>query len=461
MSTPPVKAPDWPAHLEWFNTERPLTLAELRGKAVLLHFWRYGSIDCVHSLAELRQLQKKFPDEVAVIGVHVPELAAERDSTELRKAINRHHLQHPVLQDAGLEVFRRFRIRTLPMVVYIDTRGYIVGALRDMLKVRRLEKSIAEDLAQAEAEDRHNRAPLPLKPQPEAMSVLKFPGKLLATETRLYISDSALNRVLEVDRGGRVRRTFGSGSAGLVDGQGGYASFDNPQGLARIGEDLYVADAGNQVLRRIRLDRGEVDTVARWEGQAAASPAAYPWDLIHQGGVLYIAMAGLHQLWTYTLSTARLSAYAGTGQPALQDGSARGAGFSQPCGLASLDDVLFVADAGASAIRTVRPASLGVATLCGGSSGPAGGTDLQHPMALAADGARQLLWIADSYNSRLQLLSLRDGRIKDFPVDHALDQPAGLSLAGDSLFVANTNAHEILELDTVSGTVRMLDIDEG
>lgn len=461
MSTPPVKAPDWPAHLEWFNTERPLTLAELRGKAVLLHFWRYGSIDCVHSLAELRQLQKKFPDEVAVIGVHVPELAAERDSTELRKAINRHHLQHPVLQDAGLEVFRRFRIRTLPMVVYIDTRGYIVGALRDMLKVRRLEKSIAEDLAQAEAEDRHNRAPLPLKPQPEAMSVLKFPGKLLATETRLYVSDSALNRVLEVDRGGRVRRTFGSGSAGLVDGQGGYASFDNPQGLARIGEDLYVADAGNQALRRIRLDRGEVDTVARWEGQAAVSPAAYPWDLVHQGGVLYIAMAGLHQLWTYTLSTARLSAYAGTGQPAPQDGSARGAGFSQPCGLASLDDVLFVADAGASAIRTVRPASLGVATLCGGSSGPAVGSDLQHPMALAADGARQLLWIADSYNSRLQLLSLRDGRIKDFPVDHALDQPAGLSLAGDSLFVANTNAHEILELDTVSGTVRMLDIDEG
>lgn len=461
MSTPPVKAPDWPAHLEWFNTERPLTLAELRGKAVLLHFWRYGSIDCVHSLAELRQLQKKFPDEVAVIGVHVPELAAERDSTELRKAINRHHLQHPVLQDAGLEVFRRYRIRTLPMVVYIDTRGYIVGALRDMLKVRRLEKSIAEDLAQAEAEDRHNRAPLPLKPQPEAMSVLKFPGKLLATATRLYVSDSALNRVLEVDRGGRVRRTFGSGSAGLVDGQGGYASFDNPQGLARIGEDLYVADAGNQALRRIRLDRGEVDTVARWEGQAAVSPAAYPWDLVHQGGVLYIAMAGLHQLWTYTLSTARLSAYAGTGQPAPQDGSARGAGFSQPCGLASLDDVLFVADAGASAIRTVRPASLGVATLCGGSSGPAVGSDLQHPMALAADGARQLLWIADSYNSRLKLLSLRDGRIKDFPVDHTLDQPAGLSLAGDSLFVANTNAHEILELDTVSGTVRMLDIDEG
>lgn len=476
MTTARVRAPEIPRSLEWFNAEEPLWLADLRGKVILLDFWTYGCINCQHIQPDLRYLEQKYPDNLMVIGVHSPKFPNEKIPAQLQKAINRHYIQHPVVHDPDLLLTRLYAVKAWPSVVVIDPEGYILGVSRGAGKRKQLDELIAGYLAEH---------PLTTVATPRVMShqdaepssILRFPGKLLATEGRLFISDSGHNRILECDIAGRVRRAFGSGSAGMVDGDRHYCSFNNPQGLVKVEDNLYIADAGNHAIRRIRLDTGEVDTIAGTGEQERKMPERYetvagaklnsPWDLTYHNNVLYIAMAGQHQIWQLPFTSGGLSVYAGNGQELVQDGPARTASFAQPSGLAIFDVHLFVADAESSAIRVVRMPTQTVATLVGhglfefgDKEGMGTRAQLQYPMGLCIDRKRSHLWIADTYNSKIKSLSLANNRVTDFNIYHPLDEPGGLSILGDDLYIANTNAHEILRVNIPNRAVQVIEIEQ-
>lgn len=468
-----MRAPEIPRSLQWFNTEEPLWLADLRGKVVLLDFWTYGCINCQHIQPDLRYLEQKYPEGLVVIGVHSPKFPNEKIPAQLQKAINRQFIQHPVVHDPELLLTSLYAVKAWPSVVVIDPDGYIAGVSRGEGKRQQLDDLIAGYLAERPLDT--VRIPPATNQNAEPTSILSFPGKLLATEGRLFISDSGRNRVLECSLSGRIRRVFGTGSAGLVDGE--YCSFNNPQGLVKVEDSLFVADAGNHAIRRIRLDSGEVETIAgtglhgrkmseRYE-TAVGTALNSPWDLAYHNNVLYIAMAGQHQIWQLPFTARGFSVYAGNGQELLQDGPARTASFAQPSGLAIFDVHLFVADAESSAIRVVRMPTQTVATLVGqglfdfGDQEGLGKTArLQHPMGLSMDGKRGQLWIADTYNSKIKSLSLTNNRVTDFNIYHPLDEPGGLSVLGDDLFIANTNAHEILRVNIANRAVQVLDIEQ-
>lgn len=468
-----MRSPEIPRSLQWFNTEEPLWLADLRGKVVLLDFWTYGCINCQHIQPDLRYLEQKYPEGLVVIGVHSPKFPNEKIPAQLQKAINRQFIQHPVVHDPELLLTSLYAVKAWPSVVVIDPDGYIVGVSRGEGKRQQLDDLIAGYLAERPLDN--VRIPPTTNQSAEPTSALSFPGKLLATEGGLFISDSGRNRILECSLSGRIRRVFGTGSAGLVDGE--YCSFNNPQGLVKVEDNLFVADAGNHAIRRIRLDSGEVETIAgtgmhgrkmpeRYE-TAAGTALNSPWDLAYHNNVLYIAMAGQHQIWQLPFTAPGFSVYAGNGQELLQDGPARTASFAQPSGLAIFDVHLFVADAESSAIRVVRMPTRTVATLVGqglfdfGDQEGLGNTArLQHPMGLAMDGKRGQLWIADTYNSKIKSLSLTNNRVSDFNTYHPLNEPGGLSVLGDDLFIANTNAHEILRVNIANRAVQVLDIEQ-
>lgn len=474
MTSARVRAPEIPRSLEWFNTEEPLWLADQRGKVVLLDFWSYGCINSLHIQTDLRHLAQKYPDGLAVIGVHSPKFPHEKIPVQVQKAINRLHIQYPVLNDPELKLAQQYALKTWPSVVVIDPEGYIVGVSRGEGKRKQLDELIANYLGERKFND--DPGPVTARLNPEPASTLKFPGKVHASEGRLFISDSGRNRVLECDLTGRVRRIFGSGSPGLVDGQGEYASFRNPQGLVRAADDLFVADAGNHAIRRIRLDSGEVETLSgtgehgrkmpeRFEKALGASLNS-PWDLVYEQGVLFIAMAGQHQIWRLPFTSPGFSAYAGSGKEGLLDGPARAACFAQPSGLAMFDEHMYVADAASSTIRVIRMQTQSVATVVGSRSefgdheGMGRDARLQHPQGIAADVGRNLLWIADSYNSKIKTLALHNNRVSDFNIYHPLNEPGGLCVLGDDLFIANTNAHEILRVNIPSRAVQVFVIDE-
>jgi thiol-disulfide isomerase/thioredoxin len=114
-----VRAPEFPAGMQWLNTATPLRLADLRGKIVLLDFWTYCCINCMHIIPELTALERKYPNELVVIGVHSAKFHNEGDSENIRQAILRYEIQHPVVNDRDFRIWRSYAVRAWPTLMVI------------------------------------------------------------------------------------------------------------------------------------------------------------------------------------------------------------------------------------------------------------------------------------------------------------------------------------------------------
>lgn len=475
MNEARVRAPELPETLEWYNTERPLRLAELRGKVVLLDFWTYCCINCIHILPDLRYLEDKYGDSLCVIGIHSPKFPNERVGEQVRKAIQRYHIRHPVAHDPRFQVWRTYGIRAWPSVLFIDPEGYVVGVLPGEGRRRQLDAMIQEHLEAAERRGAVSHEPLPLRREPGRFGPLSFPGKVVVAGERLFVSDSGRNRVLELNRHGRVVRIYGSGTPGLVDGRETDAAFCEPQGLVAVGDYVYVADRGNHAIRRIDRVSAEVHTLAGTgrqgrvrEGEFADPlqvPLNSPWDVAHHEGVLYIAMAGQHQIWRLELARGVIGVLSGSGREGIEDGSATQASFAQPSGLAAGMAWLYVADSESSAIRRVRYSDGRVETLVGMGLFEFGDRDgvgrearLQHPLGIAYDGRQECLWVADTYNHKLRRIDLRTRTVSTLPLPCRLDEPGGVAWDGRHLWVANTNRHEVVRVEPDTGACEPLEV---
>lgn len=480
MNAPRVRAPELPDTLQWYNTDgKPVKLADLRGKIVLLDFWTYCCVNCMHILPDLAWLERRYPDTLTVIGIHTPKFPNERIGDNVQKAINRHYIRHPVAHDASFSVWQQYGIKAWPTIIYIDPEGYIVGALRGEGRRKQLDQMIEQSIKDAEASGTLVRSRTEVKLWPEPVMELKFPGKVLATRERLFISDSGHNRVLECMPNGRILHVYGSGAPGQLDGMEVDAAFDNPQGLACVENYLYVADTGNHLIRKIDLISHEVSTVAglgrigrvkTFEifDDAHKVPLNSPWDLTYHSGTLYIAMAGSHQIWALDLSKNTIRVYAGTGAESIVNGNVETATFAQPSALAigeDLEKMLFVVDAESSAIRSIRLRDKYVTTIVGKGLFEFGEKDgkgtealMQHPMGVAFDPKRKALWVADSFNHRIRHIKVSNNTVSSMRLKHPLSEPGGLSIHEDTLWVANTNAHNIVKIDIKTGDMEQVEI---
>jgi thiol-disulfide isomerase/thioredoxin len=486
-----VPAPEFPEGLEWINSDRPLSLADLRGKIVLLDFLTFGCINCIHVLPDLHALEEKYAEELVVIGVHSAKFEHERGSDNIRRFAERYEIEHPIVNDGEFEIWQAYRIYAWPSFILIDPEGNIVGGHAGEGIFDIFDRAIGRLVATFEERGTLDRRPLDLVgdsgPRPD--SPLRFPGKVLADEEgdRLFIADTSHHRIVVTTLDGEVLRVIGSGQPGFEDGPPDEASFRRPQGLALADRDvLYVADTGNHSLRRVDLASGAVTTAAGTgdqqymfdfrEAPAQGTGLNSPWDLLFHEDQLYIAMAGQHQIWRYDPATQRLHLHAGSGREALQDGALIGAGLNQPSGLASNGTDLFVADSEASAVRRVALERGGsVATLVGMGLFEFGDVDgrgdrvrLQHPKGVAFhDG---LLYIADTYNNKVKVLDPATREVRTLigsgdpgwrdGEDALLYEPGGLSIADGRLFLADTNNHAIRTADLVTGEIRTLLLDD-
>ena len=374
----------------------------------------------------MRELEHEFAEELVVIGVHSAKFTAEGVSQNLRAAVQRLELHHPVINDGEHQVWEEYAVRAWPTLMLVDPRGRVFAKHEGEFPLEPMRVALAGLIAQYDAEGILDRRPLTLDPLPPGGGTLRFPGKVLAdaASDRLFIADSGHNRILVADLEGRVTTAIGDGEPGFVDGPAEQARFDHPQGLAldAASETLYVADEPNHAIRAIDLASGQVTTVAgtgeqgydRLGGGPGREVAlSSPWDLALVGQRLWIAMAGTHQLWALDLATGQVGVAAGTGAESIHDGPLREATFAQPSGLSALGGVLYVADSESSAVRSVDPANDQVRRLVGRGlfdfgdvDGVAGQARLQHPLGVAAtteDGA-PLVYVADTYNDKLKRL---------------------------------------------------------
>ncbi len=478
------KAPELEGGVGWLNTAGPVRIKDLKGKVVVLDFWTYCCINCIHTLPDLAKLEKKYPNELVVVGVHSAKFDTEKGSDNIRKAILRYEISHPVVNDAEMKIWRAYGANSWPTLVLIDPEGYVVGTGSGEGLYEALDANISKLIKIHRERKTLNERPLKFelaRNQEKGDSPLFFPGKVLAdaASNRLFIADSTHHRIVITDLAGKKIAVAGTGEPGRADGAFDKASFNDPQGMALRGETLYVADRKNHLIRALDLKGNTVTTVAgtgqqgqdRWRGGPPRTVGLNsPWDLLLHGDTLYIAMAGHHQIWALDLKADRLRPFAGNGRENIRDGELAEANFAQPSGLTTDGKTLYVADSEVSAVRAVPLDGKGeVRTIVGEGlfefgdvDGAADKVRLQHALGVAyADGK---LYVADTYNSKVKVIdpekrtsrTFLGGEPRGWLAGPLFNEPAGISYAGGKLYLADTNAHRIRVIDLKTKTVSTL-----
>jgi len=479
--------------VEWLNTSGEISLKDLRGKVVLVDFWTYCCINCMHILPDLKYLEHKYPKELVVIGVHSAKFDNEKETENIRRAALRYEIEHPIVNDAEMKIWRGFGVRAWPTLVLLDPEGYYCGFISGEGNREPLDAIIAKVIAYHKAKGTLDETPVrfDLERQRVKPGALRFPGKVLADEgsNQLFITDSNHNRLVVTSLDGKLQDVIGSGTAGAEDGDYKSASFFRPQGTVLVGDKLYVADTENHLLRVVDLNTKKVTTLAgtgvqasfRANGGALRKTALNsPWAISHVDGTLYIAMAGPHQLWSHEIGSDLIGVFSGSGREDILNGPHSEAAYAQPSGISSDGKFLYVADSEGSSIRKVPIAAKGKVTTVAGTSDLPSGQSLfafgdvdgigkearfQHPLdVLYHEGS---LFVADSYNHKIKRLDAVKRDAKTFvgsgkagaEVSPAqLSEPAGLSIANGKLFVADTNNHRICVIDLKSKEMTELKI---
>jgi thiol-disulfide isomerase/thioredoxin len=485
----------------WLNTGgKSLDLEALRGKIVLLDFWTFCCINCLHVLDELRPLEEQYSDVLVTVGVHSPKFEHEADPVALAAAVERYEIHHPVLDDPELETWKAYTARAWPTLVVIDPEGYIVAHLSGEGHADGLAVLIPELIAEHEAKGTLHRGSGPyVAPEPTS-GTLRFPGKALflpagrgsapqgtsdggsaagaagsssasngsapngaAAHGSWLVTDTGHHRLVELDTDFQtVLGTYGSGTKGYVDGPAAgddaAARFNEPQGLvllpedvaAKAGYDVVIADSVNHRLRGLSLTDGKASTVAGNGVQRLleTGPARVDEDAAGFTGRLseHPLEVSLSSPWDLVWSrklNAVVVAMAGTHQ-------------------------IFSFDPLAGAVSIV--AGNGLEGLL---DGPAHEAWFAQPSGLAED-ADGNIWVADSETSALRKLVIgEDGTVtvesavgkglfdfgfRDGPASEArLQHPLGVTVLPDgSVAIADTYNGAVRRYDPSSGTVSTL-----
>lgn len=467
-----VRAPELVGEGGWLNTggER-YSLADLRGRIVVLDFWTFCCINCLHVLDELRELEEKHRDTVVVVGVHSPKFVHEAEHRAVVDAVERYGVTHPVLDDPELATWKQYAVRAWPTLVVIDPEGYVVAQHAGEGHVHAIERLVTELEAEHGAKGTLRRGDGPyVAPEPEP-TALRFPGKALVLPGGTFlVSDTTRHQLVELAADGEgVVRRIGSGVRGLADGTAATAAFNEPQGLALLDDStVVVADTVNHALRRLDLTTGDVTTLAGtgkqwWQGSPTAGPArdidlSSPWDVAVFDGRVWIAMAGVHQLWAYDPADGTVAVAIGTTNEGLVDGPVAEAWFAQPSGLAATPDRLWLADSETSALRWVDREGV-VHTAVGTGlfdfghrDGAAGQALLQHPLGVTVlpDGS---VAVSDTYNHALRRYDPATGEVTTLATD--LREPSDAVLAGDDIVVVESARHRLTRLRLPEEAIRV------
>lgn len=508
-----IQMPEFPRDTRWLNTGGPLRMKDLRGKFVLFDFWTYCCINCIHVLPELKKLEKKYPNELVVIGVHSAKFETEKDSKNITEAILRYEIAHPVINDSDHKIWNSFQVSSWPTMLLVDPDGKAVWMKGGETKFETLDELLKNAIPYYRKKKILDDSPILIDIQANRTkdTPLRFPGKVLADEknNRLFIADSNHNRIVVCGKDGEVQNIIGSGQIGRKDGGYDQATFDHPQGMALVGETLYVADTENHMLRKVDLAKKVVTTIAgtgvqsssgfpglekvrrgadlpdRWVGPPKTTALNSPWALFVHKNDLFIAMAGPHQIWKMPLDESEIGLYAGNGREDIVDGPLAPkqpymtgfSSFAQPSGLAADENWLYVADSEGSSIRAVPfDPKKGVKTVVGTASLPInrlfsfGDVDgkrdvvkLQHALGVVHRDGK--LYITDTYNNKVKVVDAKTGETRTLAgtgkpgksdSESTFDEPAGLTLLGDSLYVADTNNHLIRKVNIETGKVSTL-----
>ncbi len=456
----------------WLNTAgSAVSLADLRGRIVVLDFWTFCCVNCLHVLDELRPLEAKYADSLVLIGVHSPKFEHEADPEALAAAVERYAVHHPVLDDPELATWQAYTARAWPTLVVIDPEGYIVASMSGEGHAHGLSVLVEELIAEHAAKGTLRQGDSPYAAPPAVETALRFPGKAAVLEDGSFlVSDTAHHELvwLEADLETERRRFGGPGV--LNEPQGLLVL---PPGTAdRVGYDVVVADSVNHQVKGLALADGAWTVLAgtgsqlrerSGSGPALRQDLSTPWDVAWFIDRVVVAMAGVHQLWALHLATDpadnTVAVLGGTSAEGLRDGAADEAWFAQPSGLATSADGsrLWVADSETSALRSLDVTDEGFVVTThvgqglfdfGHRDGAAAQALLQHPLGVTVlpDGS---VAVSDTYNGAIRRFDLALGEVTTLATGLREPSDAVVELDGSGsarLVVVESAAHALVRI---------------
>jgi len=479
-----------PNSKSWLNTSRPLTAEDLQGRIILLDFWTFCCINCIHVIPDLQYLEHEFGEDLTVIGVHSAKFTNEKDSENIRQAIMRYEIEHPVVNDSDFSIWQGFGIRAWPSMVLINPDGRVHKKYSGEGHRQELHEDISNLIKKYKGRYEASALPISLEKNKAPKTILKFPGKLAYAEDfdggpALFVSDSGNDRILGARLDGQIFLEIGSAVGGYKDGSFEEVQFDDPQGLLYRDKLLYVVETRNHTLRQIDLERGQVTTLAGtgkqgydrtiFDADAKKTALASPWDIefYPTDDKIVIAMAGTHQLWLYDIKNETVSVFAGNGRESIDDGGYPFNSLSQPSGLSVTNNKLYFVDSETSSLRVLEDGE--IKTLIGTglfdfgyAEGKRGNGLLQHPLGLYADDNN--IYIADSYNHSIRQYDIKQKSLNNLSgngkrgsgggnlVSAQYSEPNDIIKIGDSFYIADTNNHMIRVLDIEGNLVENLNL---
>jgi thiol-disulfide isomerase/thioredoxin len=443
-----VRAPEL-AGRGWLNTGgRQLRLGDLRGRFVLLDFWAFCCVNCLHVLDELRPLEQKYAEELVVVGVHSPKFTHEADPVALQAAVERYAVHHPVLDDPELITWQAYTARAWPTLVLVDPEGYVVAQYAGEGHAHAID-ALLESLVPLHR-DRGTLQPgdSPYVPPPVEAGDLRFPAKAIRlADKAILVADAGHGRLVELTAdASTMQRVIGEGALSEPNG----LCLLPPEVAAEAGYDVVVADTAGHRLQGVTLATGEVRVLAgtgrQWMPGDGTESLSSPWDVAWWQDRVWVAMAGIHQLWTFDPRSGAVAVAGGTRNEGLLDGPLEQAWFAQTSGLAPDGDRLWLVDSETSSLRFVEDGRVGTVVGeglfdFGFRDGDRAEARLQHPLgvAVAADGS---VLVADTYNGAVRRFDPATGRMTT--VASGLAEPSGLVVDGRQVLVVESTAHRLV-----------------
>jgi DNA-binding beta-propeller fold protein YncE len=383
------------------------------------------------------------------------------------------------LDDPTLSTWQSYAVRAWPTLAVIDPEGYVVAQHSGEGHAHALNILIQDLVDEHSAKGTLHRGDGPYVPPVAHDALFRFPAKSVVLGDVIATVDAGHHRLVVTELDGITPRfTIGSGQRGFADGDFTSATFSEPNGVCvlpseiaeKCGYDLIVADTVNHALRGINLTSASVTTLAgtgeQWMqgdgpefGVVAAARAtrmSSPWDVVWYPAInkVAVAMAGIHQLWSFDPLTNEVAILAGTTNEGMVDGDASHAWFAQTSGLAVSADgnTLWMADSETSSLRRltngVMHSVVGRGLFdFGYIDGAASDALLQHPLGVCVlpDGS---IAIADTYNNAIRRFDPHTSTVETIARD--LREPSGVSVIerddGFDLLVVESAAHQVIRV---------------
>jgi thiol-disulfide isomerase/thioredoxin len=436
---PRVRAPELRGR-GWLNTGgTAYSIADLRGRFVLLDFWTFCCVNCLHVLDELRPVEEKYAEELVVVGVHSPKFVHEADPEALRAAVERYGVHHPVLDDPELVTWQAYTARAWPTLVLVDPEGYVVAQYAGEGHAHAIDRLLGELVEVHRAKGTLQPGDSPYLPPEVEPTTLRFPADAAPLETgHVLVADAGHDRVVELDGASEEQSVIRE-----------WRGFKEPNGLCVVGSTAYVADTAHHQLKGIDLESGEVTLLAgtgeQWMQGDWTDRLSSPWAAAWWQERVWIAMAGIHQLWTFDPLTGTTEVAAGTTNEGLLDGPLDEAWFAQTSGLAADSDRLWLVDPETSSLRYVEDGAVhsvigqGLFDF-GFRDGAADQALLQHPLGVTVLPDRSVA-ILDTYNGAVRRYDPRTREVTTLA--SGLAEPSAAYVDGSDLVVVESNAHRL------------------